>query len=121
MQSKFSLVDGRFLFHDEKVVAVISDSRYSRPLLYRMEQLEVEDGTVAALQILCYLATAGELSDKVRLPTPADHTSAKSAICGPPTRYGHKHTCVKCSQKFFDLNGKIDKCPSCKTQIALEP
>lgn len=117
MQSKFSLLSEKYLFHDNKVAATISDSRYARPMLYRMEQLEIEEGTNNALQILFYLATQHELSSKVRIPSPVDLEAAKSTTTGPPTRYGHKHTCTRCTQKFFDLNGKIDKCPSCKSSI----
>jgi hypothetical protein len=117
MQSKFSLVSGKFLFHDEKVVATISDPRYSRPILAKMETLEVEEGTESALKILCALAL-GPFGDKLKLPSTSDHVVAKSTVTGPATKYGHKHTCIKCSQKFFDLNGKIDKCPSCKTPVS---
>lgn len=118
MQSKFSLISGRYLFHDDNLVATILDLKYARPLLYKLEQVELDDGTDLALKVLCYLATDGELGQRVRLPSPADHVAAKASLVGPQTRYGHKHTCVKCSQKFFDLNGKINRCPSCKTAIA---
>lgn len=120
MQSNFSLVNGRYLFHDENVVATVVDMRYARPLLQKMESLEVDEGTEGALKILVHIASSDDFSNKIRLPSTADHQAAKSNLVGPPTKYGHKHTCIKCNQKFFDLNGKVDKCPSCKTPCVVE-
>lgn len=120
MQSKFSLVSGKYLFHDDKAVVTILNTRYARPLLSRMEQLEVEEGTESALQILCHLATQEGFSDRMRISSAEDHAAVRASVTGSATRYGHKHTCVYCTQKFFDLNGKVDRCPSCKTAIKLE-
>lgn len=116
MQSKFSLISGKYLFHDEKLVCTVTDNRYARPLLARLEDIEVSEGTEAAITILCYVCQ-NSLSEQMRLPTVADHAAASSNVTGPQTKLGRKHTCLKCSQKFFDLNGKVTCCPACRTPI----
>jgi hypothetical protein len=120
MQSKFSLTSGRFLLHDENLVLTIQDTRYARPLLAKLESIEAEEGTDMVLKIMCHLAANAKFSSVMRMPSPADHASTRSLGVSSVDKYGKKHTCPKCAQKFFDLNGKIQKCPTCHTNIATD-
>jgi len=117
-QSHFSLINGKYLFHDEKLVTTITNLHYGRPLLTKMEDLEVKEGTETALKILFHVAASAEMAQHMRLPSPTDVAAANSNVFGPATKYGKKHTCLRCKQKFFDLNGKVEKCPSCKTTVS---
>lgn len=112
MQSKFCLIGGRYILHDDTVVCTVLEIQYARPLLAKMENLEVEEGTEVALKVLNHLATNGDFSSKIRIPTDTDKVSAKANLVGPPTKYGQKHVCTKCGKKYYNLHGKIDACPS---------
>jgi hypothetical protein len=120
MQSKFSLVDSKYLFHDESIMAVVSNVKKARQLLSKLENIECAEGTDYAIKLLRELLSSNDLATKIssREPSDADRIAIRSSLCGPQTKHGRKHTCTKCNQKFFDLNGKIDKCPGCKTPIS---
>lgn len=118
--ARFRLVGSRHVFCDEKHVCTIKNEEkiYGPPLLRKLNSYE---GKEKALLVLVKLFDDPIMKRILRGPTLSDQTMIKSYLTPSGVtdpKYGTKHICHKCNQKFFDLNGRVNSCPGCKTSIS---
>jgi len=107
--SNFTLVGSRYLFCDgAHVCTIIKEEGVYSPIL--LKKLNDYNSAFQGLAVL---------SNVLREPNPTDKKVIKSYLSPAVAdeKYGKKHMCSKCSQKFYDLRGRVTACPSCKTPI----
>lgn len=114
--SKFSMVSNRYIFKQNEFVCSVLSLSYAKPLLEKLRELESTQGTEYAEKVLQNMKT-GALRLVLSDPTEMDKSIIRSLLASPGSKpgIGIKRTCVKCSNKFYDLEGKIKACPSCHT------
>jgi len=116
--SNFTLVGSRYLFCDgAHVCTIIKEEGVYSPIL--LKKLNGYNSAFQGLAVLDRLIEDAVLSNVLREPNPTDKKVIKSYLSPAVAdeKYGKKHMCSKCSQKFYDLRGRVTACPSCKTPI----
>lgn len=112
----FSVVGSRYIFCDGKHVCTVirDEGAYVPPLLKRLNKYPEENYALAILDKMI------ESMSALREPVETDRRVIESYLNPPVTvasKYGKKHMCAKCSQKFYDLNGRVTECPGCKSPL----
>lgn len=121
--SKFIVIGDKFLFRDGKIIITINSPIYVKPIFEKIKAIEFEKGTEFAIELAKRLPLNARLASHVRIPEKVDFSVINGSVKTPPTPtstvkgIGTKHTCTKCSAKFYDLMGKIKKCPHCETPV----
>lgn len=117
----FSVVGSRYIHCDGKhVCTVIKDEgAYVPPLLRKLNSYEER---IYALTVLDKMI--GRMGSVLREPEDTDKRVIESLLIPrssllAESKHGVKHTCVKCGQKFYDLNGRVKACPAanCKEPL----
>lgn len=123
--SKFTIVNQRYIAKDNKLVCTVMSPAYSNPMLETLREIESSKNDEYSLKVLQAMISKSKISQDIRKPTPADeyvfNSFAKpTALPSKSTTkegIGQKYICSKCSAKFYDLNGRVNACPSCQTPI----
>ncbi len=114
MQTNFSLMKGNQIYHGENMVCVCIDHSFAKPMLAKLEEIESDEGTNAALAQLQYVMKH-YLKGKLREPDIGDTRQITGKLPAFNNNRGAKVICQNCRTLFYDLNGKVSSCPSCKT------
>lgn len=118
-RSIFKIEHDKYVFVSSRLTLVALDEPYTKALIEKLSLIEAKEGSDTAEELLASILANEDLSTRIRRPVELDELKLKNlGNSNYHHKYGKKINC-ECGQSYYNLHGKIKKCPdpNCKKSI----